>query len=134
MPEYVSVPVYLRQLMADGKTRLLEFRARELSRHQVFLAADDLGLLDVGEEVELLVAAPGERLTGGRARVIGSERVFGRRTELTPSGLRLTPSGYRLAWAPGARLRAVIDRCLDAGSRVGGGGLPETGLEPARSQ
>ena len=134
MAEYVAVPVCLRQLMADGKTRLLEFRARELSRHQVFLAADDLGLLDVGEEVELLVAAPGERLTRGRARVTGSERVFGRRTELTPSGLRLTASGYRLAWAPDARVRAVIARCLRAGSRAGRDGLPETGLEPARSQ
>ena len=66
----------------------------------------------MGEEVELLFAAPGERLSRGRARVVGSERVFGRLTELTAGGLRLTASGYRLAWAePDARLRAVIDRC-----------------------
>ena len=106
--------------MADGKTRLMEFRARELSHRRLFLAADDLGLLDVGEEVELLIAAPGERLSSGRARVLGSERVFGQ-----------PASGYRLAWtAPDARLRAVIDGCLGT---VDGGGLPETGLEPARS-
>ena len=113
MAEHVAVPVYLRQMMADGKTRLLEFRARELSHQQVFLAADDLGLLDVSEEVELLIAAPGERLNRARARVVDSERVFGRGTQLTPRGLRLTASGYRLAWArPDARLRAVIDRCF----------------------
>ena len=113
MPEYVAVPVYLRQVMADGKTRLLEFRARALSHHGVFLAADDLGLLDVGEEVELLIGAPGEPLSRGRALVVGSERVFGRQTELTARGLRLTASGYRLAWAaPDARLGAVIDRCM----------------------
>ena len=103
------MPVYLRQMMADGKTRLLEFRARELSHRQVFLAADDLGLLDVGEEVELLIAARGERLSCARALVVSSERVFGRRTDVTASG-------YRLAWAaPDGRLRAVIDRCLRGG-------------------
>ena len=116
MAEQVAVPVYLRQMMADGKTRLLEFRARELSHHQVFLAADDLGLLDVGEEVELMIAAPGDRFSCARARVVGSERVFARRTQMTAGGLRLTASGYRLAWAaPDERLRAAIDGGLRAG-------------------
>ena len=116
MTEPVAVPVFLRQMMADGKTRLLEFRTRELSHHQLFLAADDLGLLDVGEEVEVLIGAPGERLRCGRACVVGSERVFGARGWETADGLRLTASGYRLAWsAPGADLRAAIDDCLRAG-------------------
>lgn len=116
MAEYVAVPVYLRQMMADGKTRLMQFHARELSHRHLFLAADDLGLLDVGEEVELMIAAPGERFSGARARVVGSERVFGRRTQMTASGPRLTASGYRLVWAaPDQRLRAAIDRCLRAG-------------------
>ena len=115
MAEPASVGVYLRQMMADGKTRLLEFRARELSHRHLFLAADDLGLLDVGEEVELLIAAPGERLQCARAQVVGSERVFGQSTQMTASGLQLTASGYRLAWAaPDARLRAVIDGVLRA--------------------
>ena len=108
-----AVPVYLRQLMADGKTRLMELHAAELSHHHLFLAADDLSLLDVGEEVELLIAVPGERLCAGRARVVGSQRVFGKRAGLAAGGLRLTASGYRLAWsAPDGRLRAAIDRCL----------------------
>ena len=112
-----AVPVFLRQLMADGKTRLMEFHAAELSHHHLFLAADDLSLLDVGEEVELLIAAPGERLRAGRARVVGSQRVFGTRAaRLAAGGLRLTASGYRLAWAaPDRPLRAAIDGCLRAG-------------------
>ena len=131
MTEPAAVPVYLRQMMADGKTRLMEFRARELSHRRLFLAADDLGLLDVGEEVELLIAAPGERLSSGRARVLGSERVFGQPAGGAAGGLPLPASGYRLAWtAPDACLRAVIDGCLGTADS---GGLPETGLEPARS-
>jgi hypothetical protein len=111
-----AVPVYLRQLMADGKTRVLEFRARELTHYQLFLAADDLGLLDVGEEVAVLIAGPGERFRCAGARVVGSERVFGERTRVTANGLRLTASGYRLAWsAPDAALRSTIDDCLRAG-------------------
>ena len=109
------MPVYLRQLMADGKTRLMEFHAPELSHRHLFLAADDLSLLDVGEEVELLIAARGECLRRGRARVVGSQRVFGTGTGLAAGGVRLPASGYRLAWAaPDARLRAVIDGVLRA--------------------
>ena len=132
MAERVTVVVYLRQTMADGKTRLLEFRTRELSPHHLCVAADDLGLLDVGEEVELLIAAGGERFVSGRARVVGSERVFGGRRGMTASGLRLTASGFRLAFtAPDAALRAVVGRVLRADGKVR---LPETGLEPARSR
>ena len=127
----VTVPVYLRQTMADGKTRLLEFRTRELSRHHLFLATDDLSLLDVGEEVELLIGAAGERFSSGRARVVGSERVFGHRQGVAASGLRLAASGFRLAFtAPDADFRAVIDGFLRA---AGNAELPEAGLEPARS-
>ena len=116
MAEHAAVPVYLRQMMADGNTRLMEFRARELSHRHLFLAADDLGLLDLGEEVEVLIAAPGARLSSGRARVLGSERVFGERPAGAPGGVPLPASGYRLAWtAPDARLGAVIDDCLRAG-------------------
>ena len=106
--------------MATGKSRLMEFRSRELSHRELFVAADDLGLLDVGEEVQVLVSAPGEPFVAGGARVIGSERVFGRARGLTASGYRL-----RLI-APDARFRAVVEGYL-AGAR-----LPETGLEPAR--
>ena len=103
-------------MMADGKTRVLEFRTRELTHHHLFLASDDLGLLDVGEEVAVLIGAPGARFSRGCARVVGSERVFGGRTCVTANGLRLTASGYRLAWSkPGAGLRAAIDGCLRAG-------------------
>ena len=102
--------------MADGKSRLLEFHARELSYDGLSLAADDLSLLDVGEEVQVLIGPRGERLRCAPARVVGSERVFGERTEITASGLRLTASGYLLAWVdPDAGLRAAIDGCLRAG-------------------
>ena len=99
--------------MADGKTRVLEFRSRELSLHHLFLAADDLGLLDVGEEVEVLLCAPGERFRRSRARVVGSERAFGHGHGHGPRGreLALTASGYRLAFvAPGARFRTVVEQ------------------------
>ena len=107
-------------MMADGKTRLLEFRARELSHRQVFVAADDLGLLDVGEEVEVLIAARGERLRCARALVVGSERVFAERTELTERGLRLTASGYRLAWRRPARACARSSTAVCAAADGGG--------------
>ena len=95
--------------MADGKTRVLEFRSRELSLHHLFLAADDLGLLDVGEEVEVLLCAPGERFRRSRARVVGSERAFGHGPRVRE--LALTASGYRLAFvAPGARFRTVVEQ------------------------
>ena len=131
MAERVAAPVYLRQTMADGKTRVMEFRIRELSHHHLFIAADDLSLLDVGEEVELLIGAAGERFSSGRARVVGSARVFGYRPRVMATGLRLPASGFRLAFtAPDADFRAVIDGFLRA---AGNAGLPEAGLEPARS-
>ena len=118
MVEPAAVPIYVRQLMADGKTRVIEFRARELSRHHLLLAADDLGLLEVGEEVELMIGAPGERWSGGRARVVGSERVFGQPTRVTANGVRLTASGYRLAWvAPDEPVSAAIEA---VGARASG--------------
>ena len=135
MSQLAAVPVYLRQMMADGNTRVMEFRARELSLHHVFVAAGDLSLLDVGEQVEVLIGVPGERFSAGRARVVGSERVFGPGPNLSAGEFRLPASGYRLAFAaPGPSFRAVLERllCTDAGAGAEGA-LPETGLEPARS-
>ncbi len=89
--------------MADAKSRLMEFRARKLSHEELFIAADDLSLLDIGEEVQVLVSAPGEPFVASQARVTGSARVFGQRRGLTASGFRLQ------LVAPDVRFQAVVD-------------------------
>lgn len=110
--------------MVDGGTVLLEFRARELSARRAFLASDDLGLLDLDEEVEVVVAAAGGPFAAAPARVVCSERSFA-------GGRGLTASGFGLELlAADAGFRAAVD---DQRRAAAEGALPETGLEPARS-
>lgn len=110
--------------MVDGSSVLLEFRARELSARRAFLAGDDLGLLDLDEEVELVVAAAGGPFAAAAARVVCSQRSFA-------GGRGLTASGYGLeVLAADAGFRAAVDGQLRAAAT---GALPEAGLEPARS-
>ena len=134
--------VYLRKTMVDGSTLLLEFRGRDLSAAGVFVAADDLTLLDLDEEVEVLLGTAGGPFATAPARTVRSVRSFA-------AGRGLTASGYGLVFvAADARFRAAIDYHLAArggtGRRTENGEapgwkgatsdrLPETGLEPARS-
>ena len=107
---------YLRKTMADGKTVLMEFRSLGLSPRGMFISTEDLGLLDLDEEVELLVDAPGGPMGTARGRVVRSARVLG-------AGQPLPASGFGLLFVEAdARFRAALATKL-----------PETGLEPARS-
>ena len=115
--------VYLRKTMVDGSTLLLEFRCRDLSTASVFVAADDLALLDLDEEVEVLLGTAAGPFATARARAVRSLRSFA-------AGRGLTASGYGLEFldADTAFLAAI-----DCHLRSRAAALPETGLEPARS-
>ena len=137
--------VYLRKTMVDGSTLLLEFRGRDLSAAGVFLAADDLTLLDLDEEVVVLLGTARGPFAAARARAVRSVRSF-------VASRGLTASGFGLEFLDAdARFREAIDcqRATRGGSRrrtesgaapgwqdattAASDRLPETGLEPARS-
>ena len=111
--------VYLRKTMVDGSTLLLEFRGRDLSAAAVFIAADDLALLDLDEEVEVLLGTAAGPFATARARVVRSVRSFAAVQGLTASGFSLE------LLAADAGFRAAIDYQLAAGGgtprRIGGG-------------
>ena len=95
--------VYLRKTMVDGSTLLLEFRGRDLSTAGVFIAADDLALLDLDEEVDVLLGTAAGPFATARARTARSLRSFA-------ASRGLTASGFGLEFlAADARFRAAID-------------------------
>jgi hypothetical protein len=89
----VSIESFLRKTMPDGKVSIMEFRSVNLSPTGVFLSTEDLGVLDLDEEVELMVSgvADGEKTQyyEGRARVVRSARVFTEKDTLAESGFGL---------------------------------------------
>ena len=119
--------VYLRKTMVDGSTLLLEFRGRDLSTAGVSIAADDLTLFDLDEEVEVLLGTAAGPFATVPARVVRSVRSFA-------AGRGLTASGFGLEFFDAdARFRAAIDYHLKRSEAAASDRLPETGLEPARS-
>lgn len=119
--------VYLRKTMVDGSALLLEFRGRDLSTVGVFIAADDLALIDLDEEVEVLLGTAGGPFATARARAVRSVRSFAASRGLTASGF-----GLEFLEAD-ARFRTAIDYQLKCSGAAASDRLPETGLEPARS-
>ena len=103
--------VYLRKTLVDGSALLLEFRGRDLSAAGVFIAADDLALLDLDEEVEVLLGTAAGPFVTARARAVRSVRSFA-------AGRGPTASGFGLEFlAADARFRAAIDyQLLSEGS------------------
>ena len=100
--------VYLRKTLVDGSTLLLEFRGRDLSAAGVFIAADDLALLDLDEEVEVLLGTAGGPFATAPARAVRSVRSFA-------ASRGLTASGFRLEFLEAdARFRAAVDHQLEA--------------------
>ena len=116
--------VYLRKTMVDGSTLLLEFRGRDLSAAGVFIASDDLALLDLDEDLVVLLGTAGGPFATARARAVRSVRSFAASRGLTASGFGLE------FFDADARFGAAIDYQLLAAASDR---LPETGLEPARS-
>ena len=95
--------VYLRKTLVDGSTLLLEFRGRDLSTGGVFIAADDLALFDLDEEVEVLLGTAEGPFATAPARIVRSARSFA-------AGRGLTASGFGLEFVdPDTRFRAAID-------------------------
>ena len=62
--------------MADGNAAVMELRSADLSAAGIFLETEDLNALDLNEEVELRLGAPGERWHAAQARVVRSGRRF----------------------------------------------------------
>ena len=89
----VTIVSFVRRTMPDGKSSVMEFRSVDLSPTGVFLSTEDLGVMDLDEEVELMVAAGADaeaaRFYEGRARVVRSARVFSDTDTLTESGYGL---------------------------------------------
>ena len=89
----VTIVSYVRRTMPDGNPIVMEFRSVDLSPTGVFLSTEDLGVMDLGEEVELMVATDGDaepaRYYEGRARAVRSARVFDNADTVTESGYGL---------------------------------------------
>lgn len=106
-----ALVVYVRKTLVNGSTVLLEFRARELSARGAFVASDDLGLLDLDEEVEVLAGTAAGPFVAAPARVAWSQRSFA-------GGL--TASGYGLEFlAADVAFGAAVDARLREGSVAG---------------
>ena len=54
----------------------MKLRSADLSAGGIFLETEDRSALDLDEEVELRLGAPGERLHAAQARVVRSARRF----------------------------------------------------------
>ena len=90
----VTIVSFVRRTMPDGKSSVMEFRSVDMSPTGVFLSTEDLGVLDLDEEVELMVASSAadaelSRFYDGKARVVRSARVFSDTDKLTESGFGL---------------------------------------------
>ena len=66
----------MARTLTDGAAAVLESRSAELSADAIFLLTEDLSALDLGEEVEVRLGVPGERLHAAQARVTRSARRF----------------------------------------------------------
>ena len=123
--ERVNITTYLRKTMPDGKYALMEFRSINLSPGGIFISTEDLGMLDLDEEVEIMVSASAPALSAetdssfyeGRARVVRSARVF-------DSAQLLTDSGFGLMFLDSdAAFQAAVEAHLRA-EQNGGGSNP----------
>ena len=88
-----TVTTYLARTLVDGSAAVMELRSADLSAGGIFLETEDLSALDLNEEVELRLGAPGERCHAAQARVVRSARRFEGGTA-QPSG-----SGFGLQFA-----------------------------------
>jgi hypothetical protein len=59
-----------------GDYEIMEFRTQDMSNGGIFISTENLGIFDLGDEVEILVDDDGKRYYEGKARVVRSARVF----------------------------------------------------------
>jgi hypothetical protein len=79
----------VRKRKEHDEVEIMEFRSRDLCIGGIFVSTEDLGLFELGEELEILIDDDGHKYYKGRARVVRSARVLSREGELTDSGFGL---------------------------------------------
>ena len=97
MARPVAITTYVARMLTDGMAAVLELRSAELSADAIFLLTEDLSALDLGEEVEVRLGVPGERLHAAQARVTRSARRFA--------------GGAGAAWPAGSGFELTFEQC-----------------------
>ena len=85
----VVITTLVRKAKPEGGYAIMEFKSSDLSFGGVFVSAEDLSILDLGEEIEILVDADREKYYEGEARVVRSARVFSEEGGQVDSGFGL---------------------------------------------
>jgi hypothetical protein len=85
----VMVTTTIRKRKSDDEYEIMEFRSRDLCIGGIFISTEDLGIFDLGEELEILIDDDGHKYYKGKARVVRSARVLSKEGELTDSGFGL---------------------------------------------
>jgi len=102
-----KISTVVRNRRPDGGQSIMEFSSRDISLGGLFVCTEDLSVFALGDEVEILVDAEGEKYYEGRARVVRSARVF------TEQGAPVD-SGYGLMFLdPGEDLVDILARQLE---------------------
>ena len=83
------VTTLVRRGGEDDQVEIMEFRSRDLCIGGIFISTEDLGLFQLGEDVEILIDDDGRKYYKGRAKVVRSSRLLSRDGELTDSGFGL---------------------------------------------
>jgi len=85
----VMVTTMVRRGGEDDQVEIMEFRSRDLCIGGIFISTEDLGLFQLGEDLEILIDDDGRKYYKGRAKVVRSSRLLSRDGELTDSGFGL---------------------------------------------
>jgi hypothetical protein len=71
-----KISTLVRKGKVPGGQSVMEFYSKDVSLGGIFICTEDLSVLELGDEIEILVDAEGEKYYEGRARVVRSARVF----------------------------------------------------------
>ena len=85
----VMITTTVRKRREKEEVEIMEFRSRDLCIGGIFVSTEDLGLFQLGEELEILIDDDGRKYYKGRARVVRSARVLSKQGELADSGFGL---------------------------------------------
>jgi hypothetical protein len=85
----VMVTTTIRKTKGNDEYEIMEFRSRDLCIGGIFISTEDLGLFELGEDLEILIDDDGRKYYKGKAKVVRSARVLSKHGELTDSGFGL---------------------------------------------
>jgi hypothetical protein len=85
----VMITTTVSKRSAQGGMEIMEFRSRDLCLGGIFISTEDLGLFQLGEELEIMIDDDGRKHYRGKAKVVRSARVLSPRGELADSGYGL---------------------------------------------